>query len=103
LFSKNNVITPEVLENELSSGSSEEIRLPRKALPILPENLDEYDGHLYKFVIEQTEKELIQRTLQHTKGNQSRASKLLGISRAMLYERIDKFGIEVQSGEEKDV
>ncbi len=103
LLSKNNVITPEVLELELNSGTMEDVRPPRKSLSALPEDFDHYNGHLYKYVIEQTEKELIHRTLQHTKGNQSRASKLLGISRAMLYERIEKFGIDIPSGEEKDV
>jgi two-component system nitrogen regulation response regulator GlnG len=40
------------------------------------------------------ERELITRTLAETNGNQVQASKLLGITRATLRKRIEKFGIE---------
>jgi len=39
------------------------------------------------------ERELIARTLAETKGNQVQAAKLLGITRATLRKRIEKFGI----------
>jgi len=48
---------------------------------------------LYNHVIEQIEKELIEKALEYSKGNQVKTSKLLGISRAMLHERMEKFGL----------
>jgi nitrogen regulation protein NR(I) len=52
-----------------------------------------YDGVLYKIVIEHTERELLRLALRHTRGNQARAARLLGVSRVMLHERIDKYGL----------
>ena len=40
------------------------------------------------------ERELIAHALRETNGNQVRASKLLGITRATLRKRIEKFGIK---------
>jgi two-component system nitrogen regulation response regulator GlnG len=40
------------------------------------------------------ERELIIRALAETSGNQLQAAKLLGITRATLRKRIEKFGIE---------
>ena len=39
------------------------------------------------------ERELIIRALAETRGNQVQAAKLLGITRATLRKRIEKFGI----------
>jgi nitrogen regulation protein NR(I) len=96
LLSKNNVITPDLLQNELSLDSS---KLPEQIdhFPgAVPTNLEAYEGHLYKHVIEQTEKELLQKTIVHTKGNQAKAARLLGISRTMLYERLEKYSLHSQ-------
>jgi two-component system nitrogen regulation response regulator GlnG len=40
------------------------------------------------------ERELIVRALAETEGNQVKAAKLLGITRATLRKRVDKFGIQ---------
>ncbi len=40
------------------------------------------------------ERELISRALSETDGNQVQAAKLLGITRATLRKRIEKFGIQ---------
>ena len=40
-----------------------------------------------------TSKELVIEALKETQGNQVRAAKLLGITRATLRKRVDKFGI----------
>jgi two-component system nitrogen regulation response regulator GlnG len=39
------------------------------------------------------ERELITRALTETNGNQVRAAKILGITRATLRKRVEKFGI----------
>jgi two-component system nitrogen regulation response regulator GlnG len=45
-------------------------------------------------IIPWVERELIRQALVETKGNQVQASKLLGITRATLRKRVDKFGIK---------
>jgi len=45
-------------------------------------------------IIDAAERELIVRALAETAGNQVQAAKLLGITRATLRKRIDKFGIQ---------
>jgi len=94
LLSKNNVITPDLIQSEISSVESvskEAVKSIQSSL--VPENLEDYEGSLFKHVIEQVEKEVIGKALEHCKGNQVRTAKLLGISRAMLIERIEKFGL----------
>lgn len=46
-----------------------------------------------KEIIEDTEREVILKSLQYTKGNKLKTSKLLDISRSSLYEKIEKYGI----------
>lgn len=92
LLSKNNVITPDLIQTEINSGSSvspEKIKQSHSSL--IPENLEDFDGTLFKHVIDQVEKDVIARALDHCKGNQVKTAKLLGISRAMLIERIEKY------------
>ena len=96
LMSKNNVITPDLLQEELTLDLKNTASIAPTTKTVIPENLDAFDGHLYKYVIEQTEKELLLKTIAHTKGNQAKASRMLGISRAMLYERMEKFNIHHQ-------
>ena len=45
-------------------------------------------------VLPAVERELIAHALRETNGNQVRAAKLLGITRATLRKRIEKFGIK---------
>jgi DNA-binding NtrC family response regulator len=44
--------------------------------------------------IEQVEKELIARTLEHTRNNRTRTSEILGISRRSLYNKIQRYHIK---------
>jgi DNA-binding NtrC family response regulator len=94
LMSKNNVITPDLLQIDLSAPKS---HVEKKAVgatsALIPENLEDYDGRLFKHVIEQVEKDLIAAALEKMHGNQVKTAKLLGISRAMLHERMAKFGL----------
>ena len=50
---------------------------------------------LYRFTIEAIEKQLIEKTLERTFGNQLKAAKLLGLNRNTLRNRIKKFNINV--------
>lgn len=52
-------------------------------------------GEVYDKVISRTEKALIENALKASFGNQSIASKLLGINRNTLHSKIKKMGITV--------
>ena len=43
--------------------------------------------------LEQIERNLVERALRDAKGNKSKAARLLGLSRAQLYSRLEKYGI----------
>jgi len=45
-------------------------------------------------ILPAVERELVAHALRETNGNQVKASRLLGITRATLRNRIDKFGIK---------
>ena len=47
-------------------------------------------------VLPAVERELVIEALRETKGNQVHAAKLLGITRATLRKRVEKFGIQRQ-------
>jgi len=94
LLSKNNVITPDLITSEIDSTISvlQMTPQPQKS-SLIPGDLDEFEGKLFKHVIEQVEKELIVEALAHNIGNKVKTARLLGISRAMLHERMEKFGL----------
>jgi len=49
---------------------------------------------LYQLVIEEVERPLLTSVLTHTGGNQSRASKLLGMSRSTLRKKLASYGMD---------
>ncbi|MCY6484763.1 sigma 54-interacting transcriptional regulator [Clostridium aestuarii] len=49
-----------------------------------------------KDVIDEVEKEVIQECLRKTKGNKNKTSRILGISRAGLYKKIEKYNLDAQ-------
>jgi Fis family transcriptional regulator len=56
------------------------------------------DGHdpagLYDLFMSEVEKPLFEVVMKNTKGNISRAAQLLGLNRATLRSRLDKYGID---------
>lgn len=90
LLSKANVITPDLIAAEISESAKQTpILLPSEQTF----NPGDAEGRLYELVIGKAEEELIRKTLAYTNGNMSRTAKVLGISRAMLYERMNKYGL----------
>jgi DNA-binding NtrC family response regulator len=65
----------------------------------LPRRISHYrnDDHTLTFrvgaSIEKVERELIARTLEHTRHNRTRTSEILGISRRSLYNKIQRYGL----------
>ena len=54
------------------------------------------NGQIYKSVIGDTERILIERALERTSGNQIMAARLLGLNRNTLRTKIRKLGIQVK-------
>lgn len=50
---------------------------------------------LYKMVLEQTEKPLLENVLKYSAGNQSRAAELLGINRGTLRKKLKQYQLDV--------
>ena len=60
-------------------------------------NIKQFESfNLYDMVIPEVEKSLIVMVLKETKGNQIRASKILGINRNTLRSKIKKLGIKLK-------
>ena len=94
LLSKSNIITPDLIQVEMNSKqTTPSAATQNETTSLIPANMDDYEGRLFKHVIEQIEKDLIEKALAHNNGNQVKTAKLLGISRAMLHERMEKFGL----------
>ncbi len=53
----------------------------------------ETPNDLYRLVINEVEKPLLQTVMSHVNGNQSRAAKLLGINRSTLRKKLQLFKI----------
>jgi len=51
-------------------------------------------GNLYQLVITGTEYPLLDTVLRHTRGNQSKAARLLGINRGTLRKKLIQYGLE---------
>lgn len=101
LLSKANVITPDQIAAELDSGQKEAAPPAHEKHPEAF-NPGEAEGRLYELVIGKAEEELIRKTIAWCKGNLSKTSKVLGISRAMLYERMNKYGLHTTEEQGKD-
>jgi nitrogen regulation protein NR(I) len=104
VVAKGNAILPGNLPPELThssppsvgrSVSVEPLAAPIDDLPTIAQTLFAWARKDPKLkVIPAVERELIVEALKQTKGNQVQAAKLLGITRATLRKRVDKFGIK---------
>lgn len=99
LLAKSNVITPEAVAEDLHLGEKASSPTPfsgdRLSL-FVAGDLEHYHGKLYETVIAEVEEDLIIVALKKFGGNQVRAAQLLGISRVMLHDRIEKYGIKTE-------
>ena len=53
-------------------------------------------GEIYRAVIDDTEKVLLEKALEHAGGNQLEASRFLGLNRNTLRSKLRKFNINTQ-------
>ncbi len=94
ILAKGNVINPELLFE-----GSEKIEIPAAAKTgrltnYLTQQITSKEGEIYKIVLDEMEKDLIQWAMSKTGGNQLQAAKLLGISRVMLHDRLERFQLK---------
>lgn len=94
ILAKGNVINPELL---FEGTEKSEIPIASKTGRLsnyLTQQIISKDGDIYKLVFEELEKDLIEWAMNKTGGNQLQAAKLLGISRVMLHERLERFQLK---------
>ncbi len=95
VLSKDQVITAQLIKEEFSKQQQ---KVKSEATPpnftkFFNEISEKHFGKMYDKILSEIEKELIIYILQETNGNQVKASKMLGISRMMLRDRIAKYKI----------
>jgi len=63
----------------------------------LKDYFEQLDGHttanLYDMLLAEVEAPLFKATLEHTKGNQSRAAEILGLNRGTLRKKLKNYGL----------
>jgi DNA-binding NtrC family response regulator len=103
LLSKTKVLTPDLITEDLSAPKPLKSDQPGTRISgIISVNLNEFESKLYKHVIEEVEKGLLKISLDRMNGNQVKTARLLGISRVMLRERMDKYNIQANPGARDD-
>ncbi len=65
----------------------------RAIFTVWPQLVDTSEGRTLKESLEATEKRLIEKALEKTGGNQTRAAKELGISRVWLRKKMEKYDL----------
>jgi DNA-binding NtrC family response regulator len=95
LMSKGHLILPEALT--IASLVKTPAPTVTRVDPFSESDLDAYDSNLFDVVIPEVERRLITYALRRTNGNQVKAAQLLGISRMTLHERIERYGITVET------
>ncbi len=100
------VLIPEFLPPELQDRSRTSVFLPGASTSIgrdsllssefLQERIQAGTENLYAETIEQLDREVIGVVLRHTKGNQSQSSKILGITRGNLRNKIRSLGLSIE-------
>lgn len=100
LLEKGNVILPEhVVITKESAGREPDYKVHLQDFlnRAVKQAREAGSGSLYANIIEEIEKALMVEVLKQTRGNQSQAAKLLGISRPTLKDKIDKLGIRKEA------
>jgi two-component system, NtrC family, nitrogen regulation response regulator GlnG len=94
VLSKGNVIMPQqIIEDNVNPAVIEHYASDRLA-NYLSDDIVGKEGEIFDLVSKALEKDLIRWALDRTGMNQVKAAKLLGISRVMLHERMERFGLE---------
>jgi len=90
ILSHGSIISPHTLFDGQGKGVSPPAQTSRLS-NYLTQKIIEQGGEIYRLVLEELEYDLIEWAMAKTGGNQVQAAKLLGISRMMLHERLEKY------------
>ncbi len=91
LLAKGNIITSELLQSEFVAAPKLSTNLSNNLQQYLTDSIKNKEGEIYRLVIDSIEEDLINWALSEKGHNQLQAARLLGISRVMIHERIEKF------------
>ncbi|HNW48676.1 MAG TPA: sigma-54 dependent transcriptional regulator [Bacteroidales bacterium] len=91
ILAKGNIISPDLLFEGIEKPVIQNTNERTKLFAYLNQQIVASEGEIYKLAIEEFEKDLLQWALTKSSGNQLQAAKLLGISRVMLHERMEKY------------
>jgi Fis family transcriptional regulator len=85
--------------NTFNNGQNSEQPLLRDCVQVALTNYFAHlDGQaitdLYNMVLQEVEAPLLETVMQHSRGNQTRAAKLLGLNRGTLRKKLKLYGIE---------
>lgn len=93
-MTSNNTIDPDSIPNH-SMAKQPISDCVRDALESYFNDLGEHEtSNLYDLVLSQVEKPLMEAVMKHTRGNMTKASKVLGLNRGTLRTRLKKYGLE---------
>lgn len=93
ILAKGNIITPDLISKEFTAPPAAEASIESRLDQYLTGKIMKQEGDIYRLIIEEIEKELISWAMEEKGGNQVQAARLLGISRVMLHERLEKYQI----------
>lgn len=74
-------------------GLKDLVSLKDKIIQLEDSLYNEKKGAIYKYILEEIERPLIEHTLERTEGNQIKAAKILGMNRNTIRAKIKKLGI----------
>jgi DNA-binding NtrC family response regulator len=95
LLCKGKVITPELVAEDLRAHEAPAPTSPFDRLALfVPGDFEQYHGKLYETAVSELERDLIVAVLKKVGGNQVRAAQLLGISRMMLHDRMQRYNLK---------
>ena len=86
LFAGPKASLPKLKNSDIATPRSEEVRPEREAEEIVPIEED-------SLRVDESEKDLIRRALERTKGNRKEAAEQLGFSERTLYRKIKEYGL----------
>jgi two-component system nitrogen regulation response regulator GlnG len=96
------VLVPEFLPRALQSGEPAPAAAPQELAQFIQERLRAGSSDLHAEVIALVERQLLAEVMRHTGGNQSQASRILGITRATLRSKLAAQGLSPARPAEDD-
>jgi two-component system nitrogen regulation response regulator GlnG len=94
ILAKGNIVTPEILYAESVGQVDQKDNNHLRLTQFLNSEILSSEGEVYKLAVDELEKDLLLWALTKTGWNQVNTAKLLGVSRVMLHDRIEKFGLK---------